>query len=348
MEGLMKRVIFSIVAAVMFSAICIGQGSPGAKFAVTKSYLLGGDGNWDYATLSADGSRLFVTRATHTMVIDTGSGKLVADITGNTLSHGVALVPSAGRGFISNGRGGTVMIFDLNTYAVLGDVKTDLDSDGIIYDPASDRVMVVCGDPGLMFAIKPDIDPKTGVVDPPLKFGGKPEFLQSDNQGKVYVNLTDKNEIAVVDSKTMQITARWPLAPGTAPTGLAIDRAKHRLFSGCRGGKVMIVLSTDDGHVIASLPIGAGVDATGFYDGLAYASCADGTLTVAGETSPGHFEVVQTVQTASGARTMAVDQNTGKIYLPTAQTTTPASSPSQPRPRPTAVPGTFRILVVER
>jgi hypothetical protein len=343
----MKKFIL-LLAAIVFTSVGQAQNSPATKFAVTKTFPLGLDGNWDYATLSADGGKLFVTRATHTMVIDTGSGKLVADITGNTLSHGVALVPSVGRGFISNGRGGTVTIFDLNTYAVLGDVKTDLDSDGIIYDPASNRVMVVCGDPGVMFAIKPDIDPKNGVVDPPLKFGGKPEFLQSDNAGKVFVNLTDKNEIAVVDSKTMTITARWPVAPGTAPTGLAIDRVKHRLFSGCRGGKLMIVVSTDDGHVIASLPIGAGVDATGFYDGLAFASCADGTLTVAAETSPDHFEVVQTVQTATGARTMAVDPNTGKIYLPTAKTVTPASSPSVPRPRPTAVPGTFKILVVGR
>jgi hypothetical protein len=344
----MKQLMIAVVALSLCAAVSNGQNAPGQTFSVTQSFPLGGDGTWDYATLNADGSRLFVTRASHTMVIDTASGKLVADITGNTLSHGVALVPSVGRGFISNGRGGYVTIFDLKTYAVLGNVKTDLDSDGIIYDPASDRVMVVCGDPGLMFAIKPDIDPTNGVVDPPLKFGGKPEFLASDNNGRVFVNLTDKNEIAVVDSKTMTITARWPTAPGTAPTGLSIDRQRHRLFCGCRGGKVMVILSTDDGHVISSIPIGTTVDATAFYKGMGFASCADGTLTIAVETAPDHFDLVQVVQTAPGARTMALDPNTGKIYLPTAQLTTPATSPAQPRARATPVPGSFRVLVVER
>jgi YVTN family beta-propeller protein len=278
------------------------------------------------------------------MIIDSETGKTLADIPGQKTAHGVAIVSKVGRGFISDGGGdGAVMIFDLKTYAVLGSLVAQPDADGIIFDPASGRVLVVSGDGGTLMTFKPDIDPSNGKIEAPIALGGKPEFLASDGGGKVYVNLVDKNEVVVVDMKSRQVIARWPVAPGGAPVGMTIDTRKHRLFIGCRKPQKLIVMSTDDGKVLADLPIGAGVDATKIDNGQAFASCRDGTLAVASETSPGKFSIVQTVKTGPGAGTMGVDSATHKIYLPTAdyEETKPGATG-----RPKAIPGTFKILVV--
>src|SRR5262249_14769040 len=159
-----------------------------------------GSGGWDYFTVDSPTHRLFVPRSTHTMVIDSESGKTIADMPGQKIAHGVAIVPSVGRGFISDGGGdGAVVIFDLKTYAVIGSIAAQPDADGIIFDPASGRVLVVSGDGGTLMTVKPDINPGTGKIDEPIVLGGKPEFLASDGTGKVYVNLVDRNEVAVVD-----------------------------------------------------------------------------------------------------------------------------------------------------
>lgn len=276
------------------------------------------------------------------MVIDAESGKTIADIPGQKTAHGVAIVAAAGRGFISDGGGnGAVVIFDLKTHAVLGSIAAQADADGIIFDPASGRVLVVSGDGGTLMTLKPDIDPKSGKIDAPIVLGGKPEFLASDGAGKVFINLVDKNEVAVVDMKTRKVIARWPVAPGGQPVGMSIDTAKHRLFIGCRKPQKLIVMSTDDGKVLADLDIGTGVDATKIDNGQAFASCRDSTLAVAGETSAGKFQIVQTVKTPAGARTMGVDHTTHRIYLPTAD-----FEERKPGARPVAKPGTFKIVVV--
>jgi outer membrane protein assembly factor BamB len=177
-----------------------------------------------------------------------------------------------------------------------------------------------------------------------LGLGGSPEFAVSDEKGKVYVNIADKDEVAVVDTKQMKIVARWPIAPGSKPTGMSMDRATRRLFIGCRNKK-LIVMNADDGKIVADFPIGAFVDATAFRGGLVFASCGDGTLTVVREVSPDKFELAQVLKTQIGARTMAVDPSGEMIYLPTSDLTFPAGfNPARPRPVP--VPGTFRILVV--
>ena len=256
----------------------------------------------------------------------------------------MALVPEAGRGFISDGNG-AVVIFDLKTNAVLGTITAQPDADGIIYDKASGLVLVVSGDNGVLMTLKPDVDPKTGSIDPPIELGGKPEFLASDGAGKVYINLEDKDQVAVVDIKARKVLAHWPVAPGGAPVGLSIDPTKRRLFIGCRNPQKLIVMSTDDGKVIADLPIGAGVDATRFDGGEAFASCRDGKLNVAAENMSGKFEIVQTVTTAVGAKTMDVDPGTQKIYLPTAEFEEQKPGASG---RPAAKPGSFMILVVAR
>jgi DNA-binding beta-propeller fold protein YncE len=337
----------NLLAALLLAAVSFtlsGRVAAQGTWAVEKTFHVGGEGGWDYVTVDGANHRLYVPRSTHTMVIDADSGKTIADIPGQKHNHGVALVPEAGRGFISDGNG-TVVIFDLKTNAVLGTITAQPDADGIIYDKASGLVLVVSGDNGVLMTLKPDVDPKTGSIDAPIELGGKPEFLASDGAGKVYINLEDKNQVAVVDIKARRVLAHWPVAPGGAPVGLSIDPAKRRLFIGCRNPQKLMVMSTDDGKVIADLPIGAGVDATRFDGQQAFASCRDGKLSVAGETSPGKFEIVQTVTTALGARTMDVDTATHKIYLPTAEFEEQKPGATG---RPAAKPGSFMIIVVAR
>jgi len=313
-----------------------------AGWAVEKTFHIGGEGGWDYITVDAKNHRLYVPRSTHTMVIDADSGKTLADIPGQKHNHGVALVPDAGRGFISDGSG-SIVIFDLKTNALLGTIAAQPDADGIIYDSASGLVLVVSGDNGVLLTLKPDVDPKTGKIDAPIELGGKPEFLASDGAGKIYINLEDKDQIAVVDIKARKVLAHWPVAPGGAPVGMSMDKEKRRLFIGCRNPQKLIVMSADDGKVIADLPIGAGVDATKFDGSHAFASCRDGKLTVAGESASGKFEILQTVTTAVGARTMDVDTETHKAYLPTAEFEEQKPGATG---RPAAKPGSFMIVVV--
>ena len=309
---------------------------------VLRTFHVGGEGGWDYVTVDAPNHRLFVTRTTHTLAIDAETGKVLGDVPGQKVSHGVALVPKLGRGFITDGGGsGAIVVFDLKTYAVLGEIAAMPDADGIIYDPASDLVLAVSGDGGALMTFRPDIDPKNGKLDSPIELGGKPEFLAADGMGKVYVNLEDKGLVAVVDLKSRKVLARWPVAPGSHPVGMSIDTKTHRLFVGCRNPQKLIVMNTTNGAVEADLPIGAGVDATGFYKGEAFASCRDGSLTVAAEKS-GKWDVEQVVKTPQGARTMGVDAENDRIYLPTAELE-PATTG-----RAHAKPGTFMIVEVGR
>lgn len=314
-----------------------------ANWKVEKTFHVGGDGGWDYLTVDSQSHRLFVPRSTHTLVLDADSGKVLGDIPGQKEAHGVAIVPSVGRGFITDGGGnGAIMIFDLKTYAVLGTLVTEPDSDGIIYDAALNRVLAVSGDKGVLMTFKPDIDPKNGKIDPPIELGGAPEFLASDGTGKIYINLEDKDLVAVVDLHSRKVIARWPVAPGGHPVGMSLDRKTHRLFVGCRNPQKMVVMSVETGKVVDSLPIGAGVDATAVEAGQAFASCRDGSFTVIGEKS-GKYEVVQVVKTPAGARTMGVDPATHKVYLPTAEfEPQPANATSRPKQKP----GTFMIVEV--
>lgn len=307
---------------------------------VATAFHPGGEGGWDYVTVDAPSHRLFVTRATHTQAIDTGSGKLLADITGQVRSHGVALVPRANRGFITDGGGsGAILVFDLKTYEVLGRIVTMPDSDGIIYDPSTDLVLAVSGDGNALMTFHPNIDPNHGKVTT-IPLGGTPEFLAADGSGKAYVNLEDKDLVAVVDLHSNKVLNRWPVAPGGHPVGMAIDPASHRLFIGCRKPEKMVVMSTETGKVEAALPIGSGNDSARFDHGLAFASCGDGSLAVIGEKD-GHFEVAQTVTTAPGARTMGIDPSTKQIFLPTAE-----MLPAEPGHRPQPKPDSFEIVVV--
>ncbi len=337
------RTLFKL-AFVTVVILIIAGASPSlaqTNWKVVKTFQIGGPGGWDYITVDPETHRLYVPRTTHTMVIDGDSGKVIADIPGQKNAHGVALAPAAGRGFISDGGGdGAVVIFDLKTYAVLGSLSAMPDADGIIFDPTSGVVLVVSGRGKALMSFKPDIDPKSGKIDEPIALRGEPEFLAADGSGKVYINLMDTHEVAVVDFKARKVISNWPVAPGGLPVGMAIDVKKGRLFIGCRGPRKLIVMRTNDGKVLSDLPIGANVDAVKLDNGQAFASTAGAQLFVAGENSTGQFGLMQTVKTAEGARTMGVDPTTHRIYLPAAEFETGTNG------RRTAKPGTFMILVV--
>jgi DNA-binding beta-propeller fold protein YncE len=317
-------------------------------YRVVKTYHVGGDAKyWDYMSFDQEHGLLYVSLGNHMAVIDAATGKTVGDIGGMKRCHGVALVPTVNRGFISDGDDEAVVIFDLKTYKTLGKVNVGPDGDGIHYDPATKKVWVVSGDGNSVIAIPENIDPKAGKAEEPLPLGGKPEFFVID-KGKAYINLTDKNEVVVVDTATKKILNRWPVAPGGANTAMAMDRVNRRLFLGCRNPQKLIVMDATNGKVLSDIPIGAGCDATLFDDGYAFACTRDGKLTVARESSPGKFELVQTVPTATWAGTMAVDPKTHTIYLPTSDFEGPVTSFARLDKSKVVKPETFKIIVVGR
>ncbi len=341
----MRRVslwVFVAVSIAMSAALQAGPQIAG-DYSITNTLKIGGPGSWDYVTVDPQSHRLYMTRTTHTMVVDSANGKVLADIPGQKRSHGVALVPKLDRGFITDGQDGSVVIFDLKTNEILGKIAAADDADGIVYDEACDRVLVSCGDANELIAIRPDVDPKSGKAEPPVQLGGKPEFLAVDGTGKVFVNLVDKALVAVVDVNAMKVLARWPVAPAAQPVGMAIDPAKHHLFVGCRSG-AMIVLDTSNGHVLANLPIGAVNDACAFdpATGDIFASCGDGTVTIVREASPEKFEIVQKLATKRGAKTMGFDPSTHTAYLPALEYEPGAQGAGR---RPVAKPDSYMVLV---
>jgi YVTN family beta-propeller protein len=341
--------LVAIILSVLFEAIALAQtsagsasSSPGYRF--LKKIPAGGEGGWDYLTLDPSARRLYVSRATRVLVFDADSGESKGEIPDTSGVHGIALAPELHRGFTSNGRSSTVTVFDTGTLKVLSEVKTTGENpDAILYDPASRRVFTFNGRGKNATAI----DPEGAKVVGTIPLDGKPEFAVSDGKGKVYVNVEDKSVVDVIDPAALTVVNRWPLAPCEEPSGLAIDREHRRLFVGC-SNKMMAMLDADGGKVLATVPIGEGVDANGFdpATGLAFASCGDGTLTVAHEDAPDRLKVVQNVETQRGARTMALDEKTHRVFLVTAQFgPRPSPTADQPRPRPPLVPGSFVLLV---
>lgn len=314
---------------------------------VVNKITVGGEGGWDYLAMDGEARRLYVSHATKVILIDVEAGKVVGELPNTNGVHGIAIARELGRGFTSNGRDATVTIFDLKTLAVLGSPKTGGNPDAIVYDPATKRVFTFNRTRTADEASSTVIDAATGKVIETIKLGGRPEFAVTDGKGEIFVNLDDKSEIAVIDSKKLTIKARWPLAPGEGPSGMAIDLKKRRLYSVCENEK-MIVMDADTGKVLADVPIGKGTDAAAFdpETGLAFSSNGEGTLTVVRESSPGKF-VVETIKTQTGARTMTLDPKTHRLYLSTAEfSPTPAPTAERPNPRPVAVPGSFMILVL--
>jgi YVTN family beta-propeller protein len=330
------------VAALLLAAAAVAAAGPG--YHIIATYKLGGDGGWDYLTVDAAARRLYISRATHVMVVNVDSGKSVGDIADTPGVHGIALASELGRGFVSNGREGTVSIFDPKTLATSSKVKVGDNPDAILYDSATKRVFAFNGRSQDATAL----DAAKGTVLGTIKLGGKPEFAASDGKGEIFVNIEDKSELLAIDANKLEVKTRWPLAPCTEPSGLALDRKNRRLFVGC-DNKMMAVVNADNGKVIRTLPIGEGVDATWFDDetNLAFASCGEGVLTVVREESPDTFSVAENVPTQQGARTMALDSKTHNVWVVTAKFgPPPAATPDNPHPRRSIVPDTFVALVI--
>jgi hypothetical protein len=328
--------------ALLISATTFAASAPGYK--VIKTYKIGGEGGWDYLKADSAARRLYISRATHVIVLDLDSGKTVGDIPDTQGVHGVALAPELGRGFTSNGRENTVSIFDLKTLSTSSKVKVGDGPDAILYDPATKRVFTFNGHSHDSTAI----DATNGTVLGTIKLDGKPEFAASDEKGEVFVNIEDKSELTVIDANKLQVKTSWPVAPCEEPSALSIDKKNRRLFVGC-DNKMMAVLDPDSGKVLATPTICEGVDADGFDAdaGLAFASCGEGVLTVVHEDSADKFSVVETVPTQKGARTMAFDSKTHNVYVVTADFgPPPAPTADNPHPRRSIVPDTFVVLVV--
>lgn len=328
-----------------FCLVAIGLSSAqGTSYHVIKTYKIGGEGGWDYLNIDANSRHLFISRGTHVIVLDADSGQQVGDILDTPGVHGIALAPELGRGFTSNGREGTVTIFDLHTLKPIQKINNvGKNPDAILFDPSTKRVFTFNGGSGDATAI----DAATGMIVGKIPLEGRPEFGVSTGQGELFVNIEDKSEIAALDPQNLKVKSRWTLAPCQEPSGLAIDVKNRRLFSGC-GNQMMAVSNADTGKVITTVPIGEHVDANGFDpdSGLAFASCGDGSLTVAREDSPDKVQVVQKVATQPGARTMILDPKTHQIYLVTAKFgPPPAPTAAQPHPWPTILPDTFVVLV---
>jgi DNA-binding beta-propeller fold protein YncE len=339
------RIILPLLALI---AVCTAPASAQqSTYHVVARIPLPGEGGWDYLTVDTAAHRLYVSRGTHVTVVDLDKDSIVGDIPNTLGVHGIALVRDLGRGYTSNGRDSTVTVFDLKTLAPVTSIKvTGRNPDAIAYEPVSQRVFTFNGGSGNTTVI----DPHTGAVVGTTDLGGAPEFAVADGRGRIYVNIEDKSEVAALDARTLTVQKRWSLAPCQEPSGLAMDRVQRRLFSVCSNG-VMAVSDADSGRVLATLPIGAGVDGAAFDPAtrLAFSSNGEGTLTVVHEQSPDSFKVVATVPTQRGGRTVALDERTHRIYTVAAQFgQPPAPTADRPRPRPPIIPGSVVLIVLER
>ena len=333
----MKKLVFVAVAAALVAA------PPSYK--VSSKIKIGGAPRWDYSFVDSTNHRLYVSHGTQTEVLDTATDKVVGTIPDTKGVHGIAVAEDLGKGFTSNGTTNDVTIFDLKTLKVTGNVKTGANPDAIIYEPVTKRVLTMNGRSNDTTIF----DANTGqVYSAGVPVGGKPEFAQVDGKGHVYVNLEDKNEIIEITAKDGVVSKRYSIAPCDGPSGLAIDRAKMRLYSVC-GNKTMVISDPVAGKVIGTAEIGAGPDGVAFDDGYAFsANGRDGNITMVGETAPGKFGPVATIPTQAGARTIAADQKNHKLYLPAAEMG-PAPPPKDGKAgRPQPLPDTFMVVVVSR
>ena len=313
-------------------------------YKLLKEIPVGGDGGWDYLSVDQDARRFYVSHATKVVVIDIDKDAVVGEVADTPGVHGIAEAPKLGLGFTSNGRENKVSIFDLKTLKTNSKVETGENPDAILYEAGHQEVYAFNGR-GRSATV---IDAKTGNVVATIPLPGKPEFaMASPRANRVYNNLEDKSEVAVINSKTHTVVTTWPTAPGAEPSGMAFDSKNSRLFVGC-GNKTLVMMDSKTGKVVASVPIGDGVDATKFdsVTQLVFCSCGDGTVTIAHEDSPDKLTVVQTLKTEPRAKTMALDITTHRIYLASAKFGAPPDQPSGGKKgRPSVVPGTFKVLV---
>ena len=304
----------------------------------------GGREYFDYITFDSGSRRLYLSHGTEVLVVNADTGKEEGKISGLKQSHGIAIVPDVGRGFVSDGAQGKAIIFDLKTLKVVGEANAAPDADCIIYDPGSKRVFTFNGDSHNATAIDPATGKDVGTVD----LGGGPEFAVADGRGMIYNNLEDKSEVVAIDARNLQVKSRWPIAPAGAPAPIAMDREHRRLFVAGREPAMMVVMNADDGKVIQSFPISGGADADVFdpKTGRIFVSTREGWVHIFHEDSPDHYSEAGKVKTELGAKTMAYDPKTERIFVDTAEFgKAPEPTKERPHPRAAAVPGTFHLLV---
>ncbi len=341
----MKRIQQQFIGGVIVGLLGLASGpaQAAAQYHFLKEIPVGGEGGWDYSSVDASARRLYVSHDKEVVVIDLEKDAVVGAITDTPGVHGMALAPDLGRGATTNGRENKASIVDLKTLQTLTKVDAGEGPDGMLYEPGRQEFYLFDGR-GQAATV---IDAKANKVVATIPLGGRPEFGTADPAaGRVFDNLENKSEVAVIDTQTHQVVNRWPIAPGEEASGMAIDTAHHRLFIGCHNEK-MVMMDSTNGKIVASVPIGQGVDANAFDPGtqLSFASCGDGTVTIAHEDSPDSLTVVQTLKTQRGSRTMALDPKTHRIYLSAAEFVPAPTSPNGQRRRPQIVPGSFKVLV---
>ena len=312
------------------------------SYRITQTYTLSGDGFWDYVVPDPPNHRLFIARQSRVMVVDEDSGKLLGEVTGIQGAHGTAVVTATGHGFATSGNDQSVVMFDLKSFKVLSRIPAAEDADAIIFDSASNRVFTLNGDAHSSTVI----EPKEGKLITNIPLGGKPEYGASAGDGKVYANLTDTSEVVEIDARSATVARRWSTGECKQPVSMAIDTAHHRLFSGCRSG-VMAISDYQTGKVVATVPIGTGVDGAGYdaASGDAFASNANGTLTVIHQDTPDQYRVVENVQTPMGSRNMGLDPTNHRLFVVAAEF---EPAPTSGRGRGQIMPGSFKLLVIER
>ena len=339
---MMKRfnVLFVVLA---FGLALTVFAAPGPKYKLLKKHVIGGTGGWDYISVDETTHRLYVSHGTRVVVLDEGTGDSIGNIPHTNGVHGVAIVSPLGKGYTSNGRSNTSTVFKLADHKVIAEIKTGENPDAIFYDEFSKKVFVFNGSSNDATVI----DPATDRVLTTIPLGGKPEAGVSDGKGKVFVNIEDRNEVVKINAATYKVENRFKLHGGEEPAGLAIDRRTGRLFVGC-ANKLMVVLDTHTGRMIAKLPIGDGSDGVAFDPEfkLAFSSNGEGSLTVVSELSANGFTVIQTLRTEARGRTLCLDPRTHHIFISTADFKEVKASLANPKSRPQAVPGSFRVLEI--
>jgi YVTN family beta-propeller protein len=308
---------------------------------------IGGEGGWDILTIDSARSRLYLSHTTKVVVVDLGTNAVAGEIADTPGVHAFVAVPEVRRGFSSNGKESKSSVVDLRTLQTVSKIDTGSNPDAVVYEPRH-REVYVFNHTGNSVTV---IDARKATVSATIELQGNPEFAVVDEKaGRIYCNIEDKSEVAVIDSTKHEVVARWPIAPGKEASGIALDAVHHRLFATCHN-KMMVMVDTESGKVVANVPIGGGVDGCAFDDAnqLVFASCGDGTTTIAKEETPQKLTVVQTLKTEQGARTMALNPRTHRIYLPSAQFQ-PAPSPSAGASpaRPTILANTLKLLVYGR
>jgi DNA-binding beta-propeller fold protein YncE len=330
----------AVAATILSLAVAAGA----QNYHIVDHWKIGGQGGWDYLLSDDAAQRLYVTHNSRVEVLDSSTGKVIGAVTGLKSTHGVALNPDGKTGYISDGAGNAIVVFSRTDLSVQATVAAGTNPDGIAYEPTTKTVWAFNGRSKNVSVM----NTASNTVDATVPLPGKPEFPQADGHGAVFVNIEDKNAIVKLDAASRKLVATWPLEGCESPSGMAIDRVKHRLFSVCDGGKMAIV-DYETGKLLGLAAIGDSPDAAGFdqMPGVAFSSNGgDGTLSVVDATKAG-FATVQTLKTARGARTMTLDALTGRVYLVTAQFgAPPAATAAAPRPRPSVLPDSFEVIVV--